>query len=72
MEEYKLKDPLETTLAKLKNNFGVSDEEIEKIKERVKNEIAEAVKFADESPYPDDNEIFKDVYAQQDYPFIVD
>jgi pyruvate dehydrogenase E1 component alpha subunit len=30
------------------------------------------VKFADESPYPDDDEIFKDVYTQQDYPFIVD
>ena len=72
MEEYKLKDPLETTLAKLKNDFNVSDEEIEKINERVKNEIAEAVKFADESPYPDDDEIYKDVYAQQDYPFIVD
>lgn len=72
MEEYKLKDPLETTLAKLKNNFGISDEEIEKINERVKNEIAEAVKFADESPYPDDDEVLKDVYAQQDYPFIID
>jgi len=72
MEEYKLKDPLETTLAKLKSNFGISDEEIEKINERVKNEIAEAVKFADESPYPDDDEILKDVYTQQDYPFIVD
>jgi pyruvate dehydrogenase E1 component alpha subunit len=72
MEEYKLKDPLETTLAKLKNDFNVSDEEIEKINERVKNEITEAVKFADESPYPDDDEIYKDVYTQQDYPFIVD
>ena len=72
MEEYKLKDPLETTLSKLKNNFGISDEEIEKINERVKNEIVEAVKFADESPYPDDDEIYKDVYAQQNYPFIVD
>lgn len=72
MEEYKLKDPLETTLAKLKNDFGINDEEIEKINERVKNEVAEAVKFADESPYPDDDEIYKDVYAQQDYPFIVD
>ena len=72
MEEYKLKDPLETTLAKLKNNFGISDEEIEKINERVKTEVAESVKFADESPYPNDDEILKDVYAQQDYPFIMD
>jgi pyruvate dehydrogenase E1 component alpha subunit len=72
MEEYKLQDPVETTLKKLKDNFGISDEEIEKINERVQNEVAESVKFADESPYPDDNELLKDVYAEADYPFIVD
>jgi pyruvate dehydrogenase E1 component alpha subunit len=34
--------------------------------------VEEAVKFADESPYPDDNELLKDVYAEEDYPFIMD
>jgi len=72
MEEYKLQDPVETTLKKLKDNFGISDEEIEKINDRVKNEVAEAVKFAEESPYPDDDEVLKDVYAEDDYPFIMD
>ncbi len=72
MEEYKLQDPLETTLVKLKNNFGVTDEEIEKINERVKTEVADAVTFAEESPYPDDDEVLKDVYAEDDYPFIMD
>ena len=72
MEEYKLKDPLETTLVKLKNDFGVSDDDIEKIQDRVKHEVEESVQFAEESPYPDDNEVLKDVYAEQDYPFIMD
>ena len=72
MEEYKLQDPIETTLTKLKNNYGVSDEEIEKINDRVKHEVEEAVKFAEESPYPDDSEVLKDVYAEDDYPFIMD
>jgi pyruvate dehydrogenase E1 component alpha subunit len=72
MEEYKLKDPIETTKIKLQENFGVTDEEIDQISERVKNEVAEAVHFADESPYPDDDEIYKDVYAEEDYPFITD
>jgi pyruvate dehydrogenase E1 component alpha subunit len=72
MEEYKLQDPLETTLAKLKNDFKVSDEEIQKIVERVKHEVEESVTFAEESPYPADDEVYKDVYAQQDYPFIMD
>ena len=72
MEEYKLQDPIETTLVKLKNNFGVTDEELEKINERVKTEVADAVTFAEESPYPDDDEVLKDVYAEDDYPFIMD
>ncbi len=72
LEEYKLKDPLETTVLKLKEQFGVTDEDIEKINERVKTEVAEAVKFADESPLPNDDEALKDVYMQQDYPFIMD
>lgn len=72
MEEYKLKDPVETTLHKLKENFGISDEEIETINDRVKHEVEEAVTFAEESPYPDDDEILKDVYAEDNYPFIMD
>jgi len=72
MEEYKLKDPVETTLVKLKENFGISDEEIEAISDRVKHEVEEAVNFAEESPYPNDDEVLKDVYAEDDYPFIMD
>jgi pyruvate dehydrogenase E1 component alpha subunit len=71
MEEYKLQDPIETTLTKLKD-LGVKDEEIEQINERVKNEVADSVKFAEESAFPDDDEVLKDVYAEDDYPFIMD
>jgi pyruvate dehydrogenase E1 component alpha subunit len=59
-------------LVKLRTDFGISDEEIETINERVKAEVEEAVKFADESPFPEDGELYKDVYVQQDYPFITD
>jgi pyruvate dehydrogenase E1 component alpha subunit len=72
MEEYKLLDPLETTLETLKTEFGATDEEIETIVERVKAKVEESVKFAEESPYPDDDEVLKDIYIQEDYPFIMD
>lgn len=72
MEEYKLKDPLETTLATLKKQFGISDEEIEQIAERVKVQVEESIQFADESELPGDDELLKDVYADAEYPFIVD
>ena len=72
MEEYKLKDPLETTLVTLKKEFNVTDEEVEQINERVKDQVEESIQFADESPLPGDDELYKDVYADKDYPFIMD
>ncbi len=72
MEEYKLQDPLETTLIKLKNDMGVTEKELDDINERVKAEVEESVKFADESAFPSDDEMYKDIYAEADYPFIMD
>ena len=72
LEEYKIKDPIEHVLKVLKSDFSVSDEDIEIIIERVKAEVEESVKFAEESPWPNDDELLKDVYMQPDYPFITD
>ncbi len=72
VEEYKEKDPIDHVLKVLTDQYKVSEAEIEVINDRVKNEVEECVKFAEESPWPDDDELLKDVYVQQDYPFIVD
>ena len=72
MEEYKLKDPIETVLHTLQNEFKISEADIEAINNRVKEQVEDAVKFAEESPWPDDSEVYKDVYTQEDYPFIKD
>ncbi len=72
MEEYKSQDPVETTLTKLKSNFKISDKDINAITERVKTEVEESVKFAEESPFPADDELYRDVYAEDNYPFITD
>ncbi len=72
MEEYKLKDPVENVLHTLKKEYNISDSDIEAINDRVKNQVEEAIKFAEESPWPDISEVYKDVYAQADYPFITD
>jgi pyruvate dehydrogenase E1 component alpha subunit len=72
LEEYKEKDPIEHVLKVLKTDYGVTDEEVEVIVERVKAEVEESVQFAEESPWPSDDELLKDVYVQKDYPFIVD
>jgi pyruvate dehydrogenase E1 component alpha subunit len=72
VEEYKEQDPIEKALVKIKENNWATEEEIEAINEKVKAEVEASVKFAEESPYPDDSELYKDIYVQADYPFIKD
>lgn len=72
VELYKEQDPIEQSKQMLLEFFKVPAEEIEAINERVRMEVEESVQFAEESPWPSDDELLKDVYVQQDYPFIVD
>jgi pyruvate dehydrogenase E1 component alpha subunit len=72
VEEYKEKDPIEHCKNVLLTEFGLAEQEIEVINDRVKDIVEESVRFAEESPWPSDDELLKDVYKQEDYPFIVD
>lgn len=72
VEEYKEKDPIETTLAKIMANQWATEAQIEEINQWVEHEVATSVTFAEESPWPDDSEVYKDVYIQENYPFITD
>jgi pyruvate dehydrogenase E1 component alpha subunit len=72
VEEYKEKDPIEHCKNVLLTEFGLPEADIEVINNRVKDIVEESVRFAEESPWPSDDELLKDVYKQEDYPFIVD
>lgn len=70
VEEYKQKDPIEQVLTTIRKNKYATEQEIEAIEERVKQQVEESVKFAEESPFPAPEDLYKDVYVQADYPFI--
>jgi pyruvate dehydrogenase E1 component alpha subunit len=72
LEEYKAKDPIQILLKTIQDNKLATDDEIAQINERVTKAVEECVKFAEESPWPSDDEVLKDVYVDQNYPFIVD
>ena len=72
VEEYKGKDPITALLQTIKENKFATDDEIAEINRRVDQAVEESVKFAEESPWPSDDEVLKDVYVDQNYPFIVD
>lgn len=72
VEEYKQRDPIELILQTIQDNQFATPEKIQEIQQRVNDKVAAAVKFAEESPWPNDDEVLKDVVMEPDYPFIVD
>lgn len=72
LDEYKQKDPIEQVIATLKSNAWIDDAGIEKMETKVAAIVSESVKFAEESPFPDVSELYNDIYAEKDYPFIKD
>ena len=72
VEDYKGKDPISLILKTIRDNKYATDDAIKGIDGRVEKAVAEAVKFAEESPWPNDSEVLKDVYVDPNYPFIVD
>jgi pyruvate dehydrogenase E1 component alpha subunit len=72
VENYKAQDPVEIVRQILISNKFATEEEIEAINARVNEVVEDSVRFAEESPYPDPSELYKDVYVQADYPYIVE
>lgn len=72
VEEYKDQDPIiKVRRTILENNFA-TEATLQEIDEKINGIVEASVKFAEESPWPDDSEVLKDVYIDQNYPFIVD
>ncbi len=70
--EYQEQDPIEKVLKVIRANKWMTEKQIESVQKKVKDMIEESVKFAEESPDPTPEDMFKGIYAQEDYPFIQD
>ncbi|WP_031428021.1 pyruvate dehydrogenase (acetyl-transferring) E1 component subunit alpha [Flavimarina sp. Hel_I_48] len=70
VKEYQKIDPI--TQVKdiiLKEKFATEDD-LKAIDKKVKKLVSECEKFADESDYPDKEQMYDMVYEQEDYPFL--
>ena len=72
VEEYKNQDPITKVYNTILTNNFATEQELKAIDDKIAAIIDASVKFAEESPWPDESELLKDVYIDQDYPFIVD
>ncbi len=63
VEEWKKKDAIARLKNILVNRKILTEKEVDKLEEDVKKRIEEAVRFADESPYPDPGEAVQGVFV---------
>jgi pyruvate dehydrogenase E1 component alpha subunit len=72
VEYYKAQDSIEQVRDTILKNKFATEADLQAIEDKIMKIVDEAVEFAENSPYPDPSEAFKDVYIQTDYPYIMD
>lgn len=72
LEKYKSLDPIDNVLQIIKKKKYASESDLTEIQEKVKQQVEESIKFAEESDFPDASELYDDIYVQKDYPFITE
>lgn len=71
LEARKNEDPIIRLKAYLLEHEIATNEDLDAVDEDVKQEVMDSVEFSEKSPFPPLETMYEDVYAQEDYPFIV-
>jgi pyruvate dehydrogenase E1 component alpha subunit len=72
VEEFKEKDPIDYVRNVLLTKNYATEADIAAIDEKVKAIVDDCVEFAENSPWPDNSEVYKDIYTDENYPYIMD
>ena len=70
--EYKEQDPITQCMKSIMEHDYATEDELKEIEKKVKEQVEEAIAFADESEFPDPEAALTDVYVQKDYPFLLE
>lgn len=70
VETYKDRDPIEQVKYTILEHNILTQAELDEIDAKIKVQVQESVEFAETSPFPDKSEAYKDVYVEDNYPFI--
>jgi pyruvate dehydrogenase E1 component alpha subunit len=65
-------DPLTATLDTILKNKYANQKWADEIEDKITQIVQESVDFSENSPWPEDDELYKDIYVQADYPFMKD
>jgi len=67
LEEYQKTDPVERLKTYVLDKKLASKKEVEEIEQKVEDIVLEAVEFADETPFPEDEALYEDMFAGEPY-----
>jgi pyruvate dehydrogenase E1 component alpha subunit len=70
VEDYRSRDPIAEVRATILSKKFAKESDLDAIDAAIEASVAEAVEFAEQSPWPEVHELYTDVYQQSDYPFI--
>ena len=69
LDAKKDEDPILRLKAYILEHKMATNEFLDNVDEEVKKEVMESVEFSENSPFPDLETIYEDIYTQEDYPF---
>ena len=72
LESYRNQDPIEQIKSWMMDNKHLTDKTYEALEEKIDAMVSASVQFAEESPWPEEIEMYRDVYVQEDYPYLMD
>jgi len=63
IEKYQERDPIKLFTARLKEDKILTDSDLSDMESEIKEQIEQALRFAEDSPEPDPKELYTNVYA---------
>ncbi len=67
LEEYQKTDPIQRLKTYIIDNKVATKKKIEEIEEKIEQSVLDSIDFAEESPFPDDEALFEDMYAGEQF-----
>jgi len=69
LEDFKGFDPIERLKSYVLSKKLAIQKELDAIDERIESQVLDSIDFAEQSPFPDLSELYKDVYVEDDFPW---
>ena len=69
LKEYEKLDPVERMIKYLLEEEIINEDKVDEIQDSVEDTVMEAIEFAEESDFPDEEALYEDMFVEDDYPF---